>query len=423
MLNSLHGVLLRFREDVEAACGDVSKMYYMVLVAPEDQYMQLFVWQWPGEDIVRTYMMRVLIMGNKPSSNYSIIAVKETAQMGDNPEKFPRVVRALVEDSYMDDVFPTAPDKETIVQDAKDITTVAASAGFRFKDFIFSGEEVEEKTISVKLPNAIGGSEEKALGLGWEVKEDLFYVRASVNFSKKKGNVVTGENMVLEDIIDKNIPVLTPRNCLGQLHKVYDPLGLVLPFTMKGKILFRETLLIMKKEHGGKIQWDQPIPSCLRSRWIEFFQEIPKLKDVKFRRSVKPRNVKVGTKPKLVTFGDGNPDSYGTVAYALWELDNGMKEANLMMAKARLGPVTHLGETVKHELCAATISSRLKEWILTNTRLEFDEHIPFLDSQIVLAMIQRETYGFNTFAGLRVGEIQQKTTPVSYTHLTLPTKA
>ena len=62
MLNSLHGVLLRFREDVEAACGDVSKMYYMVLVAAEDQYMQLFVWQWPGEDVVRTYMMRVLIM-------------------------------------------------------------------------------------------------------------------------------------------------------------------------------------------------------------------------------------------------------------------------------------------------------------------------------------------------------------------------
>ena len=65
------------------------------------------------------------------------------------------------------------------------------------------------------------------------------------------------------------------------------------------------------------------------------------------------------------------------------------------------------GETVRNELSGATIASRLKDSIYEYSGLSFRDHIPFLDSQIVQAMIKKESYGFNSFAGLRVGEIKK----------------
>ena len=45
MMNNLHGVLMRFRNDYVGAQGDIKKMYYMVRIAVEEQFMQLFLWR------------------------------------------------------------------------------------------------------------------------------------------------------------------------------------------------------------------------------------------------------------------------------------------------------------------------------------------------------------------------------------------
>ena len=49
-LNSLHAILLRFREDVVAAQGDITKQYYMLRIEPEEEFVQLWVWRFIGED-------------------------------------------------------------------------------------------------------------------------------------------------------------------------------------------------------------------------------------------------------------------------------------------------------------------------------------------------------------------------------------
>ena len=79
------------------------------------------------------------------------------------------------------------------------------------------------------------------------------------------------------------------------------------------------------------------------------------------------------------------------------------------MLKAKLGPIAHIGETYRNELCGATLVARLKQWIIQNSKFKFKKHYHFTDSRIVHAMIKKLSYGFNTFARLRVGEIQLKT--------------
>jgi hypothetical protein len=45
LLNSLFGVILRFRENEVAVSGDISKMYHQVLIPQEDQHVHRFLWR------------------------------------------------------------------------------------------------------------------------------------------------------------------------------------------------------------------------------------------------------------------------------------------------------------------------------------------------------------------------------------------
>ena len=66
---------------------------------------------------------------------------------------------------------------------------------------------------------------------------------------------------------------------------------------------------------------------------------------------------------------------------------------------------------MRKELEAAVISKRLMMFICQEMRYDFENIYFFVDSEIVLAMINRENYGFNTYAALRIGEIQKATKP------------
>ena len=66
---------------------------------------------------------------------------------------------------------------------------------------------------------------------------------------------------------------------------------------------------------------------------------------------------------------------------------------------------------MKLELCGAVLGKRLRDTIQKEMKLEFNEVIHIVDSEIVHAMIRKQSYGFNTFAANRVGEIQSGTTP------------
>ena len=141
------------------------------------------------------------------------------------------------------------------------------------------------------------------------------------------------------------------------------------------------------------------------------------LENVTFPRSIKPINADPNIQPSLVTFSDGNENAYGCVAYALWTLVDGTREARLIMSKAKLGPLLQKGEVVKNELSGATFAARLKTWIIQNTGIKYDQYYPFLDSRIVQDMLQKSSYLLNTFAGLRVKEIDCKTDVSSWLHI------
>ena len=161
ILTNLHGLFLRFRNNIVAAAGDIKKMYYMIRVSKQDEFMQLFVWKWKNESQLRQFAMTRLIMGSKPSPAISCVAVAETARLGDFETRYPAAFEALTFNSYVDNTFITGQDIDTVRASIAETEIVAAKGGFYYKEWVVSGQQVGEQTISVNLPNQIAVDEER----------------------------------------------------------------------------------------------------------------------------------------------------------------------------------------------------------------------------------------------------------------------
>ena len=439
MMSNLQAILLRFRDDVEGAQGDISKMFYMVRVNKEEEFMQLFIWKFKGEDRLRTFTMTCLVMGNKPSTNISIVAVQETTELEDFKTRLPEACKTLTDEIYVDNVFITAKNKELLLRRISEVEQVAAKGGFKFKPWMIArGLESEDEIVSFNGYEEV----EKALGLYWCLKEDKFFVKLELNEEDMKllKNLgmdlpvladTSGTGPAPLDVYRDGLPghsardvlvapvrqKLTLRICLKFHMRIFDPLGFVLPTKMIGNLLFRTTIQVIKKEGKGRLPWDEGLPDSLVSDWFRYFGLLLQLESIKFPRSFKPENTDPEIPPDLITFEDGNPDAFGCVAYALWTMIDGSREARLIMAKAKLSPIVKKGETVRSELNGATFAARMQNWIKKNCDVGFRKHIPFLDSQIVRDMIRKDSYWFNTFAGMRIAEIQTKTDVESWRHI------
>ena len=123
--------------------------------------------------------------------------------------------------------------------------------------------------------------------------------------------------------------------------------------------------------------------------------ELPQLS---FNRSVKPVNAIKN--PVLVIFSDASKKAYGACCYIRWELSDGTYKSTLLLSKSKIAPVKII-TIVRLELLAAVISKRLRISIEKECRYKFENIIHIIDLEIVRAMIQRESYGFNTFTSTK----------------------
>ena len=110
--------------------------------------------------------------------------------------------------------------------------------------------------------------------------------------------------------------------------------------------------------------------------------------------------------PVLVIFSDASRESYGACCYVRWELSDGTYKSKLLISKSKLAPVKVI-TIVRLELLAAVISTRLRKSLELECRFKFQRIIHIVDSNIVRAMIQRESYGYNTFTSIKLAKYRK----------------
>ncbi|XP_068233730.1 uncharacterized protein [Palaemon carinicauda] len=396
ILNSMFGILLRFREKAIGIAGDISKMYNCIKLPELEQHVHRFVWRnLQSNRKPDHYVMTCMGFGDRPSGIIAMLALRHTAEF--SVKDFPEASRVIMTNSYVDDIIHSVESKAEAFSLIRDIENVLSKGSFKIKRWTITGDN-EHSDFEVSQ-----NSNERILGFNWQCNKDVFYFKTKLNFSPKYKGVRTEPDLNKLNFVE-NIPsVLTKRVVVSQMCSVYDPLGFLLPFTLKAKILLRDTV-----KCDFKLGWDDPLPSYLKEQWVSYFCELFGTETLYFERNVKPTTAK--GLPLLVIFSDSSTNAYGAVAYARWELESGAFESRLIVAKSRIALSRQLS-IPRLELCGAVIACRMRKAIEDEMTYKFSSVMHITDSSIVRAQIQKESYGFGTFVATRIAEVQSKSDP------------
>ena len=407
-MNNLVGLLLRWREESVGVVGDIRKMFHSVHLEELEQHCHRFLWR----DLIidkppDIYVMLRVNMGDKPAPAICTEAIYLTA------DKFqdisPQAAQLLKKNTYVDDIVDSFPSRETAVDVIEKTEQMLQKGGFKIKCWKMSGGEevlperglVSMTEIGSNTVPLLKGDEHvtRVLGVSWNSHDDIILFQVNLNFSQKKKGERMGRNLTADDIPGAIPDVLTRRIVLEQVMSIFDPLGLLCPFTLIAKLCLRETW-------EKKLDWDDPLPPDLREKWMRFFGCLFQIEDLKFDRSLRPPN-SVG-KPWLIIFSDGSDLAYGAAAYIRWQLANGDVWCRLIMAKCKIAPMTKL-TTPQMELNGAVISKRMRKVLEKEMRCQFEKTLHIVDSETVLNMLHKTSTRFKIYEGVRIGEIQTAT--------------
>ena len=222
LLESLVGVLLRFRQYAYAVKSDIKDMYLRINVIERDRGAQRFLYRGADREREPDECEVLTLMFGSTSSPCSAIYVKNK-----NATRFarvkPRAAKNVKTRFYMDDYLDSAKSIAEMKELVRDVSLINAEANFFMHDWASNEpeiiREVRDAAVLDSKKNAnLCNKEERVLGLYWDQITDNF----SFNVGLNKVRVELLNGMVKP----------TKREVFSTAMSVYDPLGILAPVTM-----------------------------------------------------------------------------------------------------------------------------------------------------------------------------------------------
>ncbi|XP_043264286.1 uncharacterized protein LOC122404416, partial [Colletes gigas] len=391
LLQPLPGVLLRFRQYAVACKADIKDMFLRVKVRKEDRDAQRFLWR--GHDRERepeVFAMTCLIFGAKSSPCSAIYVKNRNAEDYINSQ--PDAYRSITTNSYMDDYLVSRKSAQGLIDLVRDVTRINARANFEMhgwasndgvvKEAAAMGKSVKEG-VEMRLCDRGG---EKVLGLYWDTKIDELRFRVDMN------------KIPAEVAHRRRKP--TKREYLRVIMSIFDPLGFLVPFTIKSKIL-------MQKIWRSGIGWDEPLRDEENIGWLSWLRTLHVVNESRVPRCL-VTTVSGHLLAQLHVFCDASLEAYAAAAYIRIEGENPPSSTILIMAKSRVAPLKPLS-VPRLELQAALLAARLANTITEELDIEFHRRFLWSDSATVLRWIKGEPRTRQVFVAHRLGEIGELT--------------
>ncbi|XP_073961416.1 uncharacterized protein [Choristoneura fumiferana] len=383
LLCSLLDILFRFREGAVALNGDIKEMFPQVKIIPRDRDAQRFLWR-SKNGILREYRMSSMIFGAVCSPFIALYIKNKNAKMLE--PSYPTACKAIIEDHYMDDYLGSYPSIADAAQLAADVITVHKAGGFEMRAWTSNHQEAlsfvpkEFRSVSTSDVSLPLSSEVGVLGVKWNPGQDLLRFRTVPQIPTD---------------------ILTKRNLLSSVMKVYDPLGLLMPVVIWGRIL------IQKLWRSG-VNWDMPLPEVYVSECQDWFEQLRIAANIKIPRWYMTRADVSDVQLHVVA--DGGEQAYACAAYWRFRYSDNSVSTALIGSKARVSPLKPLS-IPRLELQAALIASRFAQTILQAHRFEPSKTTFWIDSTTVLKWIRSDARVFKPFVAHRLGEILETTNP------------
>ena len=248
-------------------------------------------------------------------------------------DKFPAAVDKLVNDSYVDDVVTAADSEPEAEKLAADMTEVASSGGFSFKQIVRSGQNSDEM---------------KVLGLIWKPQKDVVAIEIKFNFYLKFKGRREGPDIDILEAADQVPDPLTKRQLWSGVMSIFDPTGILSPVTMRLKLVMMNCNMTDKEEDKeNKLKWDDSVHPDVRKQFVEAVQVLAEAASLEYPRGLRPAD---GGSLSLVCFVDASQVGLCAMVYLRYEVGGGHM-SNLAACKTKVAKHSTIP---RNELQAAT---------------------------------------------------------------------
>ena len=281
----------------------------------------------------------------------------------------------------MDDVWFASDDPERLKRAIRKIIDLTGSMGIQVHKWGSNLEELiqdfppHQRARTFQL-NSEGKAAIKALGIVWDTQGDEF--RFLQGAPKKS--------------------TWTLRTMSSAADQIYDPLGIISPTTLPGKLLIQNAWIYQKA-------WDEQVPDPLGKKMDLYCDNQMELHRIRVPRFMGNRE------GRLVLFSDASRMAQAAAAY--WVTENPEPagtpyQAKLIGSKVKLTGLQQVEHIGRLELIAAVMGVMLAVKICIAYGLPLEQVLFFTDSMAVLYWLST-TAQLSAYAGHRVAKICERT--------------
>ena len=361
LLNNLFTILCIWRQNPTALVGDIKKMFNQVQIAVQDRAYHRFLWRKGDQSQQpKDYQWKRLLFGDKPAPDLSISALHFLADQ--YSDVYPTASNIIKHDCYMDDIAFSVSASQDVISLKKELNTILSSGKFAVKGWHSNDVKVDEfaeETVT------------EVLGLRWNKRLDVIQIK----------------------IPTFQMPtVVTKRAILSSVAKLWDPIGILAPITLRLRILLQSLW-------SNNLTWDDPVDSQTIAEFQNQMRDVDHLRTFWIDRCIEPA---LSNSIELHEFCDGGEKGYGAVVWLRIFSTEGLK-LKFIAAKSY---VTSLKKRSipRIELMSAVILTRL----IANIRKELPccQVYMWTDSAVLLHWLKMSANRFKPFVSARVQEIR-----------------
>lgn len=364
LLELVPAILTRFRLKAVGVVADIEKAFLQLELRESDRDSLRFFWK-EAEKLVE-YRHRRVVFGVKPSPFMLMGALYHLLENSTADEELRKQLKNSL---YMDNLVSCVGSRSEAKQLQQKATQLMSEGKFNLRGWEFGPDPNNDNSLSV-------------LGLSWSLKDDTL--------------------AVAEVKVEATGPV-TKRKLLAVANSIYDPLGILAPYTLQWKLLLREVW-------EGHYSWDQELSEEFLKKYERLMNQLSQITSVRIQRYVtENKNLRC-----LHIFCDASGQAYGACAYL--RVGDDHPTIQLLLAKTRVAPLKQKVTIPRLELLACLIGARVAETLKGYLETP-DIPITFwTDSMTALAWIQRDQV-WGTFIRNRTKEIREKTDPKAWRHI------
>ncbi|KAL0151370.1 hypothetical protein M9458_053364 [Cirrhinus mrigala] len=382
-----------------ASCScerNIKAMFHQVRLLPEDRPLLRFLWRDLHMDEAPQILEWLVLPFGTTSSPCCVIYALQR-HIHQHPLTDEEIRFSVERCFYVDNCLQSLPTAEAAKSLIDHLRTVLSEAGFEIRQWASNDPAVlshlppEARVTSVELwlTQEKTNVPESTLGLSWNWQSDsLSYKHRPVIYKTP-----------------------TLRNIYRVLATQYNPLGLLLPYTTRAKV-------IVKHLWNKQREWDDPhLPPDLLRSWMQWEEELHCLPNVSFPRPYVPPAVGIeGVTREVHIFSDASEQAYGAVAYLRTVDPAGQTGLSFLIAHSRVTP-KRVHSIPRLELCGSLVAAQLAKLLANELTLPIHSTVLWTDSTTVLQWLKSESCRYRVFVGNRISEIQEPTSQCSWRYV------